>query len=163
MARNQSEIEEIRKLYEDEKLSLQAIASRFGLTKQGIHYRLKSSGVQFRKRGGSTVDPSDVERLTQMYVDEKKTGKEIGLEIGVSATTVFKRLARYGIDRRRPADWKRKHPELAGLEVGESLIVPRPKRRTKYQHYYYFMGKSLGIRISVKTLDDSHVRLTRVK
>jgi len=53
------------------------------------------------------------------------------------------------------------HPELETLKLLGSIVVDRPRPR-KFHTYYYFMSKRLGIRLSVKTLDEKSVQLTRV-
>lgn len=163
MPDRKSETDEMRRLYEVEQLTLKAIGERFGLTSTAIYYRLRTRGVTFRGKGSrSPAEALNKNNLTRMYVNEKKSGMQIAREIGRSGGTVYKMLRAHGIERRKPAEWMTKHPELGQLKIGESLLLPRPKRR-KFQHYFYIMAKPYGIRVSVRTIDEKSVRITRVE
>ncbi len=45
-------LDEAKRLYLDERMSMRQIADRFGYTFAGIVYQLKKAGVKFRSRGG---------------------------------------------------------------------------------------------------------------
>jgi hypothetical protein len=59
-----------------------------------------------------------------------------------------------------------KYPELGQLEVGESVDLPSgPVRKSQKYLYtlFYEMAKAAGIRVSVRTLGEDTVRVTRIR
>jgi len=108
--------EKIRMMYVEEGKTLREIAEQFGVSVVSVWHVLKELGVERRKRGwrsGSlrrSVDgklrvrkePSDGlgKELYRMYVEEGKTMREIGDELGVSHTQAWLLLKKYGIPTR---------------------------------------------------------------
>lgn len=91
-------IEEIKHLYIAEKLTLQKVADRVGLTRQAVHQRLRKHGIETRKVIPKVIDGSEVKRL---YVDLKFSLNEVGQKLGVSAELVARELKSLGIPRRK--------------------------------------------------------------
>lgn len=54
-----------------------------------------------------------------------------------------------------------KYPQIRELKPGESIDLPRPQTRNYYV-LFYSMAKLAGIRVSLQTIDDKTVRVTRV-
>ena len=157
----------MRELYEVDQLSLQEIADRLDVTKQAVHLRLTGAGVVMRGRGSPPGERRKrplkfLERgiLEDLYVAQRLSAKAVAARVGCSRYLVLASLRSHGIPR-----WggsQRKHPELETLKIGESIVVDRPRPR-RFHVYYYNMAKYLGIHLSVKTLDDKNVQLTRVE
>jgi len=152
---------EIRKPYETGS-TLKEIAVRFNVSKQAVHYRLKAVGVEFRHTGQTApfIDRGTLERL---YIDKGLSAQQIADHVGCLIGKVYTSLKRHGIDRRERGLVSRKYPQLRELNVGESIEVPRPQTKWKYQSYFYPMARSLGIRVSVRTINEQTVKLTRVE
>lgn len=159
MAKLKEKLAEMRRLYEVEGMAIRKLAVRFDASRQAVHYRLVQMGVVLRPA------PPRLDRntLQKLYIDQRLSANKIAQLLKCPLSTVYTCLEKHGIERRRPPGSKRKHPELGELKVGESLIVPRPNKRQKYQTYFYSMAKLVGIRVSVKTMDERSVRLTRVE
>jgi predicted DNA-binding protein YlxM (UPF0122 family) len=167
MSTTRLNIVEIRRLYEDELYSLRQIAEIVGVSHQSVHNHLRNAGVRLRYRGGASrlvVKKPEIEAavLIGTYVDQRLSVEKVAERLGKSKHAVRKSLQAHGIKLRRPAEWVRKHPELADLNIGESLIVPRPNRRKPYSNFYS-MATPLGIRLSLKTIDPETIQITRVE
>lgn len=85
-------------------------------------------------------------------MDERLAAQQIADQLDCLIGKVYTSLKRHDIQRRNPGEFSRKYPQLRDLEIGESIDVERPKTNGKYQSRFYPMGKSLGIRISVRTM-----------
>ncbi len=153
---------EQQRLYENEHLTLKEIAARFNVSKQAVHYRLKAVGVEFRSTG-RTRALIDRETLELLYVKKWLNAREIADHLGCKIGIVYRDLEHHGIDRRVSGNSSLKYPQLRELNIGESIEVPRPQTKWKYQSYFYPMAKTIGIRVSVRTIDEETVRLTRVE
>lgn len=150
---------ELIRLYEVEGLSMENIARRFSTTRQGVHYRLKRSGVTIRPTG-RPAPPVSRDLIHALYVDQKLSARQIGERLKVTPRYVYNWLRIYNVKSRRRGA-RIKYPEIGKLQVGESIDIPRPQTSGKFQHYFYPMAHRYGTKISVKTLDDYTVRLTR--
>lgn len=153
--------DELVRLYEVDGLSMLQLARRFGVTRQGIHDRLKRQGICIRPQGRPRPRIDEL-ALRSLYLDQKLSGREIAIRFNVKQSAVYYWLKAFNIKSRGPGCY-RKYPELANLQVGESMTVPRPKKQGRFQHYFYPMAQKHGIKVSVKTLNGDTVRLTRVE
>jgi len=114
--------------------------------------------------------------ITTLYVDERLPLRAVASQVGLFHETVRTRLMLTGVrlrprggeskpklsatgeDRRR----RRKYPELATLAVGESVRLPRSSRRLKWQTSFYMMAARIGIRVSVRRIDDGSALVIRI-
>lgn len=87
---------ELRRMYEDEGLSLNAIAKRIGWSRDPVRIRLLAAGVKFRPKR-QDVDDDEIVRL---YVDEKLSLEEVGARVGMGSGGVLRRLRLRGVPRR---------------------------------------------------------------
>jgi transposase len=109
------DVETLRRLYVDEGLSLAAMAGRLGVAAQTVHNWLVAGGVPRRPspaRFRSDIDDGEIIRL---YTHEGHTAAEIAEQLGCSASLVYARLARRGVDRRPQAP--RRRPGPTGREL----------------------------------------------
>jgi group I intron endonuclease len=93
--------DEIIRLYCDEKLSPQQIASMFNTDHKTIRYRLKKHDIELRDdrdKSGKSLDLDDDE-IVRLYVDEGLSTTKIGDMLNVSWATINKRLDKMGIER----------------------------------------------------------------
>lgn len=154
-------VRETRRLYEVEGHSLTEISGRLGITRQAVHKRLINAGVEMRPAHPKlkTLPRQPLERL---YVQERKTSAVIAAELGVSLSLVHTSLRRHGITVRKSGriqpDWT---PKFESLKIGESLTLPRPVCRGKWQSYFYGAAWKRGIKVSVRAIDDNNVLVTR--
>lgn len=96
-------IEEIKRLYLEVNMSPLEIAVMYDVSSTTIYTRLKENGVKTKCRPTVLVGMNK-ELLTQLYVEEKKTAKEIGKMFNTSGSAITYYLHKYEI----PIDYKRK-------------------------------------------------------
>jgi hypothetical protein len=152
---------QIQALYLEEGWTLRQIAEHFNITLQAVHYRLKTAGHSARSRGPRpreyACDPAEAKRL---YVEELQPMKKIAAELKVPLGHVVDALDRAGVERRRGAP--RIYHQLGELGVGDALVVAKPTCKGKWHSIFYDRARSVGIKLSVRSLGDLGVRLTRV-
>lgn len=154
-------MEKMKDLYLNEKLSLEAIAERLGVSKQAVHGRLVTAKVKFRTRGFEpTIIDKDI--LVDLYITKQLTRYRVGKELGIDSRRLNAMLRHHGITLRKGRPEQRRHPELADLKVGEALTINVESLRKNYHVGFYHMAKRLGIRVSVKRVDGQTARVTRV-
>jgi hypothetical protein len=154
-------VREMSRLYEDEGLTIAEIAARFVISRQAVHKRLVNAGAEMRpaKRRLKTLPRQPLERL---YVLERKGAREIAAVLGVAHNLVLHSLRRHGISvRERGHNRPERFPEFGSLKIGESLTLPRPVCRGKWQAYFYHAASKRGIKVSVHAVDDTNVLVTR--
>lgn len=156
--------EELRRLYLDERMTSAEIASRVGLTRQGVSYRLRAAGVPTRTTGARSKRAKNAAKVVSLYVDEGKSVDKIAREIGMARGTVSICLDEAGIKREayRYPKASGKYKELQDLAVGEYILIPRPKVRGKWHGRLYNYAKRYGVKITVKVIDDDTAKLTRL-
>ena len=100
--------EELRKLYEEEKLSMAQIGEKFGVCSITVLQRFKKLGIPRRgKREGTLIRflprrkyKGSLEELKRMYLKEKLSCRQIGEKLGITRGTVNYYLKEYGIKMR---------------------------------------------------------------
>jgi hypothetical protein len=152
---------EIQALYLEEGWTLRRIAEHFNITLQAVHYRLKIAGHSARSRGPrpreNACDPAEVKRL---YLEESQPMTRIAANLKVPLGHVVEALDRAGVVRRLGAP--RMYPGLGKLAVGDAIVVAKPTCKGKWHSIFYERAKSAGIKLSVRLVGDSNVRLTRI-
>lgn len=109
--------DELQRLYETERLSMQQIGKRFGVTRQRVHRRLKDAGV--RSRFPIFIDQKT---LGHLYIErglpKEKVAKLLDVDVGI----VNRELKRHGLMRTEENDPRRIDGELLyNLYVVEGL------------------------------------------
>ena len=155
------DLQELKDLYLIGNLTLQQIGDKIGVSKQTIHERLRMAGVQLRPR---SVRPLDITRetLIDLYVNQKIPPSKIGEMFGLSDGGIRGYLLKHNIPMHPPGAFYIKYPQIREMKIGESLEFPKPAKRQFYGDFYS-MAKNAGIRVSVQSIDDKTVRVTRVK
>lgn len=91
------DLQEVQRLYSDEKLSLSTLAKRFDLTPGIIRHRLRKMGTILRP--SFKVKQEDFgltkEFLEKEYLENRKPYKQIADEIGCSESNVWYRLKQF--------------------------------------------------------------------
>lgn len=164
--RPKPDINEIKKLYVDEGLTLQEVGDRVGLTRQGVHERLKCSGIHTRSRKlphlKSRIPLAPRETPWQLYVVEGLTIKAISDRLDYSPGTAYLMLKKHGIPRRKVIQPRQEiYSSLRNLNLGESTIIDGLNPSSMYVRIYG-QGKRNGMKYSVQKLSRSSVRVTRV-
>jgi DNA-directed RNA polymerase specialized sigma24 family protein len=100
---------ETRRLYEDEQLDVPAIAQRMSVTAKTVYARLKKAGVELRPgRPGRKVSDAALREVSELYVQQHLTPQQVADRLGVSYSTVLRRLEKAGVTLRSasgsPAD-----------------------------------------------------------
>jgi transcriptional regulator of aromatic amino acid metabolism len=93
--------EELRRLYEHEKMGIVSLAQRYGCSPSTISNRLHHCGIPVRS---SRFQPRHVppDELRRLYEDERLPLKEIASRLGVSVSTIGNRRRALGIPPRSP-------------------------------------------------------------
>ena len=91
--------DDLRRLYSDEGLSLRQLAVRFSVSPQAVRNWLMAAGIPRRPPSGPRHDP-DLPELIALYA-EGWTGPALARRFGCSTYTVYGRLERAGVTRRR--------------------------------------------------------------
>lgn len=148
-------------MYETDELSLTEIATRFGVSRQAVHYRLKQAGVEMRPPGqpAAKITRQDLYRL---YVEEKKPVYLIAKELRIYTARVYELLDEFNIKRRTKRVRPVKYPQLRELKIGEYIDLPHPPGKQPHGSFYS-MAEIAGIRVSCKTLSEETMRVTRVE
>lgn len=114
---------EVVRLYTEELLSGPAIAERMGCSRGPVTRVLKKHGVM-RKRGNVPGKPQpsfrvavDTDRAVEMYVDEKKSMRDIAGEFDCSPPAIRRRLIDAGVKPRHHNDTKRGVPQWWRNEI----------------------------------------------
>jgi hypothetical protein len=91
------DLQEVQRLYLDEKLSLSALAARFNVTYGIVRHRLRKMGTVLRP--SFKVSKTDFgltkEFLEKEYLENKKPYKQIAKEVGCSESNVWYRLKQF--------------------------------------------------------------------
>jgi hypothetical protein len=93
--------------YVDDNLSIPALAVQFGDAPQTVHSWLVAAGVPRRHHAVAPRGDVDDDEIRRLYCDEHRSGAEISNLLGCSASLVYFRLARLGIERRAPVAARR--------------------------------------------------------
>ncbi len=154
-------LREMQRLYEVEKRTLREIADLFGVTWQAIHDRLVRAGVLLRQKN-PIKRLLDRETLIKLYIVENLTISETAQRLKTHYKKVSDEIKRHEIIKRPRGYSGRKYTELNLLSVGGNVIIQRPQVKNPYLSLY---GKAqkIGIRISVKSIDDKTMQINRIK
>lgn len=79
------------------------LAERFGVHRETISRRLKSSGARMR---GQRLTPAEIDRAEQLYTAGLSLAK-VGQELGCDASKVWRALKVRGLDFRSPNQRRR--------------------------------------------------------
>ena len=150
----------IRHLYEVEQLSLKKISDRLGITRQAIHGRMVRSGIKLRPNV-MPLKKFDRDVLHQLYEVERRPVYKVAEAMGVSHCVVERELKRHGIERRPKHSEKRRPSVLDGLAIGDSIVLKRPKLPKPHARLY-MKAKDRRMKISIRRIDDEHIRVTRI-
>jgi predicted DNA-binding protein YlxM (UPF0122 family) len=154
-------LKEIIRLYEDKKLSLREIAARFDVSWQAIHDRLVRAKVSLRPKR-PIKHSFDCQTIIQLYENEKLTIREVARRLKINTACVSKELEKLGVEKRSKGFSKRKQQELYSLETGESILINRPQVTRPYESLYD-KAKKIGIRISIKSIDENTMQIKRIE
>lgn len=139
--------DELVRLYEVDGLSMLQLARRFGVSRQGIHHRLKRQGIRIRPQGRPRPKIDEL-TLRSLYLDQKLSGREIAIRFNVTQRAVYYWLKAFNIKSRGPG-YYRKYPELANLQVGESMHAQELSKLGSSKG-----GKTITSKMTPKQLSD---------
>jgi hypothetical protein len=153
------------KLLYESGLSLNAIGDRYGVTKQAVHDRLKRAGVEIRsKKQAQALRFIPIERdiLDALYVEKRMSIAAVAERLGVSCDQVKRSMRTHGIKARRSGHW-RKYTLIDTMKVGEAHDFPRPQSKGTWHANFYQAAKIRGMRVRVRIVDESTVKVMRVE
>lgn len=161
-------ISQMTRLYINAGLTLQEIAVLYGVTRQAVSDRLTRAGVQMRTHRRPSVPPLEEcqDEMVRLYLDERVPVYLLAQRFRVTNKEIRQLLLNRGIELRQKGR-PRKFPELYDLKLNETIILPKPTGNGKCRHNwhetFYSAARRLGVRFSVKSIDDRTIRVTRVK
>ena len=176
VGKKKAELDEMRRLYEDEMMSLREIGRVFGVTRQAVHSRFVTAGIprrshyskrfiEFTEQRRERINQlltTQSDEIVKMYEDEKLTLAKIGKRLDISATRIRDHLVECGVEIRSSRN-RMKFPELGKLKVGRSILLPKPARKKSLYFGFYRIAKSFKIQISLESIDERTFRATRIK
>lgn len=152
---------ELEHLYLNEQLPLAEIASRLGVSKQGVHYRLVRAGVKMRPRSRKHESRIDLDKLRHLLLDRGLSLPMAAAELGVSRYAVVAAANSLGIHSKKYRC--RVIPALNTLKVGASITFRRRNAITDDCRRFYGFAQKLGIKLSIKIVDDLSISVTRIE
>ncbi len=155
------DLQELKDLYLIDKLTLKQIGEKFGVSKQAIHSRLQLADVELRPRSRMPLN-IDRETLLDLYVNQKLSPAKIGEKFGLTNSAIRQYLIKNNVPIRGRGESFIKYPQIREMKPGESIELPRSKTKKNPFVDYYMMAKKAGIRVSMQTIDEETLRLTRV-
>ncbi len=183
------DIDEMKRLYYDEHLTLDEVGKRLGISKQAVHDRLRRERLPKKPRGRPRKPSGELKKprlapkkprgepkpppvprvplppipedvLRQLYLEEGLTVKAIASRFACSESRIHTWMNHYEIkNRRTPLLGLKKNP-LLKLRVGQTVEI--------YDLYHEpetsieRLGQRLGIEFSVVKVDDKTFVVTRV-
>ncbi|HVF47879.1 MAG TPA: hypothetical protein VNA17_09970 [Pyrinomonadaceae bacterium] len=115
-------LEEMIRLYTQERLTLEQIGSHFGMTKQGVPDRLVRAGVQMRSRSFPPT-PIEYDLLHRLYVIDELSLHKTAAELGTSKSIVVDALKRNGINRRKTGHAGRTPKKIRAIRATERVCI----------------------------------------
>lgn len=153
-------LKEMQRLYEVEELRLREIAERFGVSWQAIHERLVRAKIPLRPK--SPVKRFlDRETLVELYINENLTIAQTAQRLKLGYQKVSDEIKRHGIVKSR-GYFSRKYTELYLLTTREKVIIQRPLVKNPYLSLYA-KARKIGIRISIRSVDDETMQIKRIR
>ena len=153
---------EIIELYVNHELSATEIGRRVRLTRQAVHARLKTAGVETRSNG-EKPPAFEKDLLEKLYVHDRLTVAEVAEKLNTTDGVIRRAMKIYGIERRKPGALMVKFPQLRSLEIGESVDLPKVRTLPNPHIQFYQMAAKIGIRVSTRSIDDKTFRVTRIE
>jgi transposase len=108
----------LRRLYADEGLSLRQLAERFSVTPQAVHNWLVAADIPRRPPAAFEHEP-DLPTLIALYA-EGWSGPQLARHFGCSTITIYRRLDRAGVPRRKDRRAVDRPDLLAAVDAGLS-------------------------------------------
>jgi predicted DNA-binding protein YlxM (UPF0122 family) len=152
---------QMRRLYHEDNWTLRQIGDHYGVSWQAIHERFVRNGILLRPKS-RTPQVIDREILVKLYVDEKLSLQEVTRRLKMSYSKLQKDFSKYGIEKRSIGFFRRKYPQMYQLKVGEKITIPRPIVTNPYRNLYE-KAKNIGIRISIKSINEEKIQITRLE
>ena len=110
---------QLRRLYLEQKLSVNTIADQLGLPPHRIRTALQAAGIPVHKPGwtaGQPPPPITHEQLQQLYVEQRLSTRQVADELGCGPTRVLAALRRHHIPIRT------ERPTVPSLDVDEPTL-----------------------------------------
>ena len=162
-------IEEIRRLYVEEDLTLQQVGDRVGITRQAVQQRLRGAGIM-RRPTGHRYGPRaheiakqslDLDLLIRQYVEEKQGINRLAKIYGLSFELLRRVLVTEGVEIRDGAAARtRKYPEIYDLGPGESVVIVMNSKNPHSSVQRVATGTKR--RFSVAKISKNTYRVTRI-
>lgn len=110
-------------------LSTREIGRIVGWSAGFVRDRLFRLGVELRPRGGSRVQPVlEYREITQWYMVDRLPVEEIAERLGVSTTTINRKLVKLGLRRKKLSGSSKLTPERRS-EIARQAAAAREQKR----------------------------------
>ena len=141
-------LSEIKARLRDPHITVAQLATSLGLTRQALYERLRAAGIDVRnrKRANTFAPKHSRAVLKDVYEGKRLTLSAIADRLGTSKYRITSELEGYGIKLRTPPDWKRIHPRISEMAIGDSFDLPLPEgKRKTFSHLYHRRGGPVSV------------------
>jgi hypothetical protein len=135
------EMDDLTRMYVDERLSIRQIANRTGCTYYEVRAALLADGVRLRPKGIGPMSHRrkeiDVAEAKRLYVEAGLTLEDVAAKLGCSESTVRNRLVAAEVPLRRRGGWSPRRP---GAQHGSYTMFEtrrcqcEPCRAARHRH-----------------------------
>lgn len=148
----------MKKLFEEDNLTMEEIGKRYGIIKQTVQVRLAKIGVGRRPNKYTLIDKSLLEEL---YSDKYLSIEKIAEKMDASTKTIYQALLFYEIPKRPPIKSGGKYIDLIRkLAVGEKTEITFD---VKHPHQaLHGTARSIGIKIAMRSRGDGKFMIIRI-
>jgi transposase len=126
MPPNTSDIDRLRRLYVDQRLTISQIAASLGVAPQTVHNRLVAAKIPRRPSPSTPRTDITDDQIRRLYINQGWSAPEIASHFGCGTSTVYARLERLGVARRpaRPrSDARPSDEDLRELYATDGLSL----------------------------------------
>ena len=136
----QVDIEKMVDMYVNQRISSREIGEKLNIHRTTVCDKLKQLGVKIRAKGQARTIEVDIEKMVDMYVNQKMGSPEIGEIMGVSGRTIVSKLKALGIPRRSTSEAAalrntQKKKDYSRKNMSTRNIVGRGSSCIEHQHF----------------------------
>ena len=136
----QVDIEKMVDMYVNQRISSREIGEKLNIHRTTVCDKLKQLGVKIRAKGQARTIEVDIEKMVDMYVNQKMGSPEIGEIMGVSGRTIVSKLKALGIPRRSTSEaaalnHTQKKKDYSRNNMSTRNIVGRGSSCIEHQHF----------------------------
>ncbi len=133
------DLKKIKDLYINQKKTIDEMTLILGVSNKTIIKRLKEGGIKMRRRGELAKINLNLDKIKDLYINKRKSAREIGKILDVSRATIYNKLREMEIERRHVSEAQKGHHYTLRAEfkkghkprITEETIRKRTETRKK--------------------------------